>query len=43
MNLALGIHGVSNKLVKREKPLVSVCSICGEKKKAGTTMVVSMP
>lgn len=28
------IHGLSNKLVKREKPLSSVCSICGEKKKS---------
>ena len=24
---------MSNKLVKKEKPLISVCSICGEKKK----------
>lgn len=29
-----GIHGISSKAVKRNKPLVTMCSICGEKKKS---------
>jgi hypothetical protein len=33
-----GVHGVSNKLVKKEKSPMSVCSICGEKKKEKTML-----
>ncbi|XP_023346927.1 zinc finger protein 141 isoform X3 [Eurytemora carolleeae] len=29
-----GIHGISSKMIKREKPLSTTCIICGEKKKS---------
>ena len=29
-----GIHGISSKNIKKEKPAVSMCPICGEKKKS---------